>query len=142
MHELKSFRVVSMDKDGTGLPDVRINNRELKLVSFKHSQYRITRGNRLVDSWEVSGFLPNTGNREDSLSFDIGNPFKDKSKQLRRFIYSTYRDEGWELTDPQGDLEGALLSWSKSPNHREELLHSIATKSDPIMNRKVKGDLL
>lgn len=126
MNKLNSFTVTPANNPGSELPVVKINNRELRLVSYHKSQFVAGGVHRKIYCYEVAGYLAPATHKGDAVGSDTGDGATDMTDTIRVFIFNTLNNEGWETTNKGGEKEAALLRWSKSENHAEELLQSIA----------------
>lgn len=136
MHRLNSFTITTLDKQGSGMPGVEINNRELHLVSYQKSQFTANGTHEMIESYEVAGYLAPATHKDDAVGYDTGDGATDMKNTIRVFIFNTFTNEGWETTNKGGMKEAALLRWSQSENHAEELLQCIATETCGIMTER------
>lgn len=136
MYRLNSFIITTSDEPGPGLPRVEINNRELHLVSYQKSQFVTNGSYKLIDSYEVAGYLAPATREEDAVGYDTGDGSTDMTNTIRVFVFNTLNNEGWETTSKGGMKEAALLRWSQSENHAEELLQCVATETCGIMTER------
>ena len=117
MHRLNSFKITTLDTPGNPNPRVEINNRELQLVSYHKSHFKTNGSRKMIDSYEVAGYLAPATHKGDGAT--------DMSDTLRVFVFNTLNYEGWETTNRGGMKEAALLRWSQSENTKSRQKHVV-----------------
>lgn len=118
MHRLNSFTITTSNKPGSGLPGVEINNRELHLVSYQKSQFKTNGGRKMIDSYEVAGYLAPATHKGDAVGYDTGDGATDMKNKIRVFVFNTLTNEGWETTNKGGMKEAALLRESNKSRQK------------------------
>ena len=111
MHRLNSFTVTDSNT-------VVINNRELNLVSYHTSQFVANGSNKMIDTYEVAGYLAPATHKDDAVGYDTGDGATDMSNKIRVFVFNTLTNEGWEITNKGGMKEAALLRGSNESRQK------------------------
>lgn len=111
MHRLNSFTITDSNK-------VVINNRELNVVSYDTSQFVANGSNKMIDTYEVAGYLAPATHKGDAVGYDTGDGATDMSDTIRVFVFNTLTNEGWEITNKGGMKEAALLRGSNASRQK------------------------
>ena len=98
MHRLNSFTITDSNK-------VVINNRELNVVSYHTSQFVANGSNKMIDTYEVAGYLAPATHKGDAVGYDTGDGATDMENKIRVFVFNTLTNEGWETTNRGGMKE-------------------------------------
>ena len=101
MFKLNSFKVTPGNPD----PRVEINNRELHLLSYHKSQFVANGSGKMIDSYEVVGYLDPATHKDDAVGYDTGDGATDMEDKIRVFVFNTLTNEGWETTSKGGMKE-------------------------------------
>lgn len=110
MFKLNSFKITprymsTLDTPDNLYPRVEINNRELHLVSYHTSQFVANGSRKMIDSYEVAGYLDPATHKGDAVGYDTGDGATDMENTVRVFVFNTLTNEGWETTSKGGMKE-------------------------------------